>query len=453
IRLWDMQSGQCLKTLTGHTNSVWSIAFSPDSRMLVSGNDDETLRWWDVQSGQCLKTLIGYTNSAWALAFSPVHKGTRNSGFRHPQTAVPDIVQERESQILAAGCVDGSVRLWDVGAVAAGTPWAVSESSKQLKTLTDHSQMVMAVAFSPDGQTLASASIDLTIRLWDVQTGKCLKILTGHTEHIRSVAFRPVPKDHPEATARFPYGAPMLASSSYHPTIYLWDLMAPSGSGFAFETLSGHTDSVFSVAFSPDGQMLVSGSMDKTVRLWDVQSGRCLKTLSDHSTSVLCVASGDADATIKLWDVQTGMCLKTLLGHTSWIRAMVFRPIPNSTVHWQTALEGTACSQGVRDDVQLLASGGDDQTVRLWDVQTGKCLKILPNHDFSALSVDFTPEGQMLASSNGNEMINLWDVETGTHLQTVHLERPYEGMNITDATGMTEAQKETLKALGAVDLS
>lgn len=131
---------------------------------------------------------------------------------------------------------------------------------------------------------------------------------------------------------------------------------------------------------------------------------------------------------MKLWDVRTGQCLKTLYGHTNWVWSVVFTP-----------------------DGQTLASGGDDKTIRLWDVRTGQCLKTLHGHTSWVWSVAISPDGEILASGSKDETIRLWDIKTGECQKTLRAPRPYEGMNITGVTGLTEAQKATLKALGAVE--
>jgi WD40 repeat protein len=133
---------------------------------------------------------------------------------------------------------------------------------------------------------------------------------------------------------------------------------------------------------------------------------------------------------VKLWDVSTGKCLQTFLGHREPVSSVAFNP-----------------------DGRILASGSHDQTVRLWDVYTGNCVRTLLGHRHWVFSVSFSPNGQILASGSHDETIKLWDIETGEWLKTLRAPRPYEGMNITGVTNLSETQKATLKALGAVELA
>ncbi len=393
VKLWDACTGECLKTLQGHTNWVRSVAFNPDGQTLASGSLDQTIKLWDTHTGECLKTLQGHTNWVRSVAYAPSAGYTNN----------PD------GQTLASSSYDQTVKLWD------------AHTGECLKTLS-HTNLVLSIAFSPEGHILASGSEDQTMRLWEVRTGQCLKALRGHTNSMFSVTFSP--------------DGQTLASGSGDCTVRLWD----AHTGQCLKTLPGHSSWVWSVTFSPDGQTLASGSYDHTIKLWDVGTGQCLKTLPGHTNSVLSatfspdgqtLASGSYDHTIKLWDVDTGQCLKTLLGHTNrvWSVAYNLRSYPNT-----------------------LASGSEDQTVKLWDVHTGECLKTLRGHTNSVSSVTFSPDGCTLASSGSlDETIKLWDVQTGECLQTLRADRPYEHMNITGVVGLTVAQRATLKALGAVE--
>ncbi|KAL8299267.1 hypothetical protein RB593_009250 [Gaeumannomyces tritici] len=171
------------------------------------------------------------------------------------------------------------------------------------------------------------------------------------------------------------------------------------------QTLEGHSSSVFSVAFSPDGQRLASGSDDNTVKLWDAATGACLQTLEGHNYSVSSVAfspdgqrlaSGSWDETVKLWDAATGACLQTLEGHNYSVRSVAFSP-----------------------DGQRLASGSSDKTVKLWDAATGACLTTLEGHSGWVRSVAFSPDGQRLASASGDNTVKLWDAATGACLTTL----------------------------------
>ncbi|MEH2108618.1 WD40 repeat domain-containing protein, partial [Nostoc sp.] len=211
--------------------------------------------------------------------------------------------------------------------------------------------------------------------------------LEGHSSSAWGVGFSPDGKT--------------LASGSDDKTIKLWDV----STGKAIKTLTGHSSSVWGVGFSPDGKTLASGSDDKTIKFWDVSTGKAIKTLTGHSSGVYSVgfspdgktlASGSDDNTIKLWDVSTGKAIKTLTGHSSRVYSVGFSP-----------------------DGKTLASGSDDKTIKFWDVSTGKAIKTLTGHSSSVYSVGFSPDGKTLASGSDDNTIKLWDVSTGKAIKTL----------------------------------
>jgi WD40 repeat protein len=425
IRLWDVGTGQCLKILRNHTNWVWSVAFSPDGSILASGSDDQTIKVWDVRTGDCIATLEGHTSRVWSVAFSS-DNFTLASGSEDQTVRFWDIYTGHCLKTLR-GYIN---RVWSVAFSPHGIILASSSDDKTVKlwhaitgeriaTLKGHANRVGCVAFSPPhGNIVASGSDDCTIRLWDVGTGQCLKTLKGHNNWIAAVAFSP--------------DGSILASGSDDCTIKLWNVHT----GQCFSTLTAHTSRLRSVAFSPNGALLASGSDDKTVRLWDVHTGQCLKTFEDDnwvwsvdfSPDGETLASGNDDKTVRLWDVRTGQCCKVLQGHTGPLRAIAFSP-----------------------NGEILSSGSSDRTIKLWNVHTGQCLNTLEGHANWVRSVAFSPDSNMLASGGDDEVIKLWDVQTGDCKATLESKKPYEGMNITGVTGLTDAQKAMLKELGAVE--
>jgi len=467
IKLWDIQSHECFKVLRGHTDSVWSVTFSLDGQIMASGSKDQTVKLWDVRSGQCFKTLQEHTAPVTSVTFNPngqilasssedrtvklwnIQSGECVKTLQEHTNSVVSVIFSPDGQIFASGSKDQTVKLWN------------TQSGECLKTLQGQNSPVWSVAFSFDGQILAGGRNDQTIKLWDTHSGENLKTLHGSKGWIRSVAFSPKGQ--------------MLASSDGDATVSLWDI----SDGIFLRSFQGHTASVWSVTFSPNAQILASGSDDNTIKLWNIHTGECLKTLYGHTSWVCSVAfssksqilaSGSRDQTVKLWDVSTGKCLKTLQGHNSWIRSVAFAPQSEMLVSggedqivrlWDShtgeclrTLQGHAeevTSLAFSLDGKTIASGSHDQTIRLWDNHTGECLNTLHGHTSWVLSVAFSPNGKTLASSSSDETIKLWDIETGDCLKTLKDMSLYEGMNIRGVTGLTEAQKSTLKALGAVE--
>jgi len=233
-----------------------------------------------------------------------------------------------------------------------------------------HAGAVGSVAFSPDGQTLASGSYDNTIKLWRVSDGTLLRTLTGHRDSVLSVAFSP--------------DGQTLASGSWDRTITLWRV----SDGRLLRTLTGHTYCVTSVAFSPDGETLASGSGDRTIRLWRVSDGTLLRTLTGHTSPVTSVAfspdgqtlASGSDSTIKLWRVSDGTLLRTLTGHNDYVNSVAFSP-----------------------DGQTLVSGSGHGTVRLWQVSNGALRETFDEETGPGVhSVAFSPDGSLLAWGRGD---------------------------------------------------
>lgn len=253
IKVWNLKTGQLNQTLTGHSDTVRSVALSPDGQTLASGSGDKTIKVWNLYTNKVLATLTGHSSPVWSTAISP------------------------DGRTLASGGEDGKVNLWNL------------QTGELRQTLPGHSGRVFSVAFSPDGQTCASAGVDKTIHIWNVQTGKLLRKLIGHTDAVRNVAFSP--------------DGQKLASASWDKTIKIWDWH-----GEQLGTLKGHSDRVIAVAFTPDG--IVSTSNDRTIKIWNVQSGELLRTLTGHKDWVLAIASSprdrslvssSKDKTIKIW--------------------------------------------------------------------------------------------------------------------------------------------------------
>ena len=360
VNLWDGVTGKLISSLTGHSDDVYNIAFSPDGSMIAStGEDDDnnTVKLWDISTGQLITTINAGTD-AWDLT----------------------IVFNPDGSTIASckGMWDERIQLWDVA------------SSSLRNTLIGHTGGVSSIAISPDGNTLASGSIDRTICLWDVINGSHLTTLIEHTDDVVSVTFSP--------------DGNILATGSKDGSVVLWNAQ----NNEKIIKITGHNEWINEFAFTPDGKTIVSGNRDRTVRLWDTQTGKNLNTLVGHNSPVVSIAispdgqtiasGGDLgpsingwfadDFSIKLWDVATGKNKKTLIGHYSSIYNLSF------------SLDGA-----------ILTSTADWDSI-LWDVKTGNPLWTLSgDRDNPMGRITFSPDGNTFITA-GKLGLQFWNLNT-----------------------------------------
>lgn len=387
-RIWDAENGKLLLTLTGHTSSLWDITSSPDGKRVATGGADGTARIWDSTSGQLLKTI-----------FSP--------GVNIRVVFSPDGKQ------LATGATD--VRIWDAA------------TGELLQTLAGHTGEVWGASFSPDGIHLATGSRDGTARVWDISpegsrdwvtfapsagsplaysadgtrlaitssgTAKILDALTGkelltfsggHTQSIKSVAFSP--------------DGSRLATSSTDQTVKVWDL-ATGKQLLSLSTPTFAFPAGLRVAFSPDGQRIAAASSENSARVWDVATGKELLALRGHTQPVVGatyspdgsrIATPCLDGTAKVWDAATGKELLTLSGHKAGLWVVSFSP-----------------------DGKRIATASQDGTAKVWDAATGQLLLTLSGHLGNVFDAVFSPDSTRLATASMDGTIKLWDVSTGS---------------------------------------
>jgi WD40 repeat protein/DNA-binding SARP family transcriptional activator len=439
ICLWSLDAQECARlrhTLPGHTHNIWSLHFSPPPAaginvrtasdqlthrpLLVSGSSDQSVRVWDTLTGDALYVLHGQPRAFGALALA-----------RSPQAQGPTTGPAAGSDwLLAAAGFDDLVHLWQ------GRSTQVAGHHLSLRG--PHGPLY-SVALSEDGLMAAGAGADMKIYLWNCRSGQLLQIFSGHTNGIHCVVFQP--------------GGRLLASGDIDGTVLIWNIAGLKQTGdqtvgnviasAPLVRIAANERRVNKITFSPDGRLLAVGGADCVVRLWDTGQPHvpelieARKTVDDtHQQDVFSVAFSPDGTTlasggirlIYLWDLSGERTLPRILRqHTSWVLALAFSP------------DGT-----------MLASGSVDCTVCLWDVASGTLRAELTGHTETVYDVAFNPEGSAVFSCGYDGMLKVWDVQTGECVNTLRIEGPYAGMNISGVTGLTEAQREALKVLGAV---
>jgi WD40 repeat protein/transcriptional regulator with XRE-family HTH domain len=492
VRVWDRQQATYRHIFSGHTNRVWSIAFTPDNRTLISGSEDANLHLWDTQGGACTQVLQGHNRGIRAIAVDitgnwlvsggedeamrlwDLSTGMCTQKFHGYTNRIWSIDSNQSTHQLASCSEDGCIRLWD------------PSSGSNTQTLYNYTHSARCVAMHPDGKWLASGGEDQKVRLWDLTSGQCKHVLDGHTTWVRAIAFSS--------------DGLSIAAGAEDGTIHVWDMHDPTRANQRRIALYEHTSWVRSLAFQPHGDLLASGSDDQTVRLWNRYTGQCVRTLSGHSGRVRGVAfhpngdllaSSSEDGSIRLWDLTTWECVGILGGNLQRLLTLAFS-----------------------SDGKLLAGGSNDTTLYIWslngrigqgmDQNIGQAPMLqLQGHKGQIRSVCFYANPPLLASASEDGTIKLWDIKewsemeglrvgasptptadprgganptptagprggasptptagprggasptpTATCINTLISGRPYEGMNITRAQGLTEAQRLSLLALGAID--
>jgi WD40 repeat protein len=398
IKLWDVSTGTLLRTFVDHDGWVRTVAFSRDGSHALSGGGDWAVRLWETSTGRLVRKF-SILSPITSVAFSP-------------------------DGALAYAASYQKVTVWD------------TRSGQVIRELKGHAGYVMSLSLSENGERLASAGDDKTIKIWDARTGALLRTLTGHGSAVNSVAMS---RD----------GKSLLSGSGDSPvskdnTVRLWDL----ATGRVTRTFAGHVGSVNSVAFSPDEMRVLSASSDRTLKIWQVQSGALIRSIeSDRGILAASFALGGArlvaggDRSLQIRDASTGDLLPLLRRYSSRMQSLAFSRdssrlfvggYDETIAMWDFATGKLlrtfgfhtpyvdVASIAISRDGSRLATGSDvplNLSAKFWNVDTGKMLQTFEHRPMGVKSVAFSRDGAKLVSSGGDADVKLWDAATGALLK------------------------------------
>ena len=398
VRIWDINTGELLKTLEGHTYNVNSVAITPDGTKVVSGSSDKTVRIWDINTGELLKTLEGHTDivgsvvvtcdgekvvsGAWShdntIRVWDLNTGDLICKFKGNAHRHESLVLTHDDKVLAPDAYYKTIKIWDL------------KTGELLKTLEGLTSTIESIAITPDGTKVVSGSDDKTIKIWDIETGELLKTLEGHTSTIESIAITP--------------DGTKVVSGSDDKTIKIWDIET----GKMIKSFYGHSAPIRTLVITPDNTKIVSGYYDHTIKIWEIEDIEDIEYFPnsdshiDEITSLVItsdgtkIVSGSRDKTIRIWNVNTGELLHILKGHENDIECIAVTP-----------------------DNTKVVSGSRDKTIRIWNINTGELLHILKGHTYRVTSIAVTSDGTKIISGSDNGIIKVWNLFTGGLIHTL----------------------------------
>ena len=409
---WDCEVERTVSDLDDHTTPVWGVDISPDEQKVLSASTDHTARLWNISTGIAERVFAGHTGPIWKARFC--HSGRKIATASSDTTAaiyrlstggrilelphndaVWDIAWSKDDKTLYTAARDHIIRRW------------CTKTGLCQALLKGHTKDVKSISISADDKRLASASTDKSIRIWNVSTNECERMLCGEDAGALSVDWCP---DNIHFTVGYTSGI-----------VRLWD--ADTGVrvvGF----LPGHNKRINSVSCSPDGSRIASASLDKEIRIWNVENESCERRIAASiGLGVLCVKyisgnrviSGGADRTIRIWNAENGRCETVMAGVTGLgIYDVVFSP-----------------------DGSFVASGSRDRSVQIWDTETGKCLKTFKGHTNWVHNVDWEEGGKRVLSRSDDGTSRIWDVETGVCEQIIEEVAIPKGFVVGSAPSIT----------------
>jgi WD40 repeat protein/serine/threonine protein kinase len=443
VRVWDVTTGDVVRTLTRHTDVVYGVAYSPDGTRLATASWDRTVRVWDAADGRELLTFRGHEEPVNRVAFSPdgrrlasldkgmlkvwdattgaeirafpcvdpwfqyglayspdgrhvavtmqrqgviiwdVETGAQAQAFSGNASAVKNAAYSPDGRLLATGV--GDIVRNDAGLVKV---WEVA-TGREVLQLHGHTDPIYGVAFSPDGRRLVSASQDHTVKVWDPTSGQETLTIRGHTDMVRAVAFSP--------------DGWRLASASADGTVKIWDATpwAEEKPGHENRTLTGAEAPLFSVAFNPDGRQVAAASDDETIRAWDTLTGEPLPGRPFSRGSPVFTAAYSPDGSRLATATSDGIVW--LLNATS---GKAERALHSNLI-------GPVKSLAFSRDGKRLASAAWNRTVWVWDLESGDVLHTLRGHEDAVVGVAFSRDGKRIASASHDKTVRVWDAESG----------------------------------------
>ncbi len=451
LRLWNLTTGKCLRTFEGHDDAIPAVAITPDAQYALSVTNGRILRLWrldariprqqavfqvcrhvghrelevfqkrfrrflsraensrkagNIATAYTFLTLArsipGYERDPDALAVNAAlnehldKKALRGGRLLHAFTGhkrtITAVATSIDGRFILSGSQD---KTFQVRGLATG---------QHFRTFSGHTDLISSVSITPDRHLAVTGSHDNSLRVWAVATGECLKVLTGHQEYVTSVA---VSSD-----------SRLAVSGSRDKTLRLWILAQEAHDDIAdgmqrsvedayrsaeratdksVQVFKGHAEAVETVAIAGNGQFIISGSQDKTLRLWEISTGRCTHIFRGHSGYITDVAlspdgqfavSASRDHTLRVWRIASGMCLRILRGHDAYVSSVA-----------------------VTADGRFAVSGSWDRTVRLWKLDSGECLRVFERHEGQVEAIAVTPDGHFVVSGGRDATLRVWEFD------------------------------------------